>query len=148
MADDLDALRALEREFLARGEVPSARVVRRAPRSATDDDERDADASDAVRATSDARDDATAATTTTTTESVGAVSSTVMRDVVERAVGGRDADDDAAEKRVAERRRESAKTGFPEVKHRSETNFGRKTSRFAARKAAMRGGGGGGGGGR
>ena len=141
MADDLDALRALEREFLARGEVPSARVVRRAPRSATDDDERDADAGDAVRATSDARDDATAATTTTTTESVGAVSSTVMRDVVERAVGGRDADDDAAEKRVAERRRESAKTGFPEVKHRSETNFGRKTSRFAARKAAMRAGG-------
>ena len=56
----------------------------------------------------------------------------VMGDVVERVAGGETTETAETSASAAAR-----PTGFPEVKHRSETNFG-KRSRFAARKAAMR----------
>ena len=64
----------------------------------------------------------------------------VMGDIVERGMGesrGDAAPGSMGEEKKKSRDARSAATGFPEVKHRSETNFGRK-SRFAARKAAAR----------
>ena len=130
-ANTQEQLEALERAFIESRDAPCASVrrvgdgARGNPETvATDDVERGDDASTARE---DADDDEDAPRARSTMMDV-------MGDVVERetsASGGIDAATTAA------RRAASAATGFPEAKHRSETNFGRK-SRFAARKAAMR----------
>lgn len=130
-ANTQEQLEALERAFIESRDAPCASVrrvgdgARGNPETvATDDVERGDDASTARE---DADDDEDAPRARSTMMDV-------MGDVVERETSASVGIDAAT---TAARRAASAATGFPEAKHRSETNFGRK-SRYAARKAAMR----------
>ena len=130
-ANTEEQLEELQRAFLQSRDAPAA-AVRRVGGDAKVES-RVADGADA-NSSADAKDDAGEREETEAAPRRRAAMNDVMGDVVERVAGGETTE---TAETSASRRAASASTGFPEVKHRSETNFG-KRSRFAARKAAMR----------
>lgn len=130
-ANTEEQLEELQRAFLQSRDAPAA-AVRRVGGDAKVES-RVADDADA-NSSADAKDDAGEREETETAPRRRAAMNDIMGDVVERVAGGETTE---TAETSASRRAASASTGFPEVKHRSETNFG-KRSRFAARKAAMR----------
>ena len=130
-ANTEEQLEELQRAFLQSRDAPAA-AVRRVGGDAKVES-RVADDADA-NSSADAKDDAGEREETEAAPRRRAAMNDVMGDVVERVAGGETTE---TAETSASRRAASASTGFPEVKHRSETNFG-KRSRFAARKAAMR----------
>ena len=145
-ANTEEQLEALQAAFLDARDAPAASMRRVGRHDAAPSDAASPAATRATTSMTTATDEVMCEAIEDDDDDTGAASARtpavheVMRDVfgdiVEReprAGAGQDAD---AAREAAARAAHSANTGFPEVKHRSETNFGK--SRFAARKAAAR----------